>query len=243
MKKQKTIIFISIAIVILLLVLFFIIFSLKSNKFQNFGNTMSNKSVKEIEEYILNISSYEAKIEVTVKSNKNTNAYCINQKYMQPNIAKQEILEPSNIEGLQTIYDGNQLQIINSKLKANTIYENYPYMAENDLWLSSFCEDYKKDDKSICEENENEIIMQTSKRKQDNLDPVKKTLKIDKKTGKPTELTIKDSNEKNTVYILYKEIKINGLKREEVLAFKQVEQKRTSVRFVIICPFCSLSQN
>ena len=42
---------------------------------------MSNKSADEIKEYILNIESYKAIAEVTIKSNKNENTYKLEQKY------------------------------------------------------------------------------------------------------------------------------------------------------------------
>jgi outer membrane lipoprotein-sorting protein len=47
-----------------------------------------------------------------------------------------------------------------------------------------------------------------------------KTLYIDKNTGKPTKMEIKDIAQKVLVYILYNEIKINNLQKEDILAFK-----------------------
>ena len=51
----------------------------------------------------------------------------------------------------------------------------------------------------------------------------KKQLYLSKATSKPTKLIINDINEKNLVYILYNEIKINDLKANDMLAFKQIE--------------------
>ena len=45
----------------------------KDYKNINIGNNISNKTLDEVEDYILNISSYKAKLEVTINSNKNTN--------------------------------------------------------------------------------------------------------------------------------------------------------------------------
>ena len=47
-----------------------------------------------------------------------------------------------------------------------------------------------------------------------------KKLVIDKQTGNIQKLIVQDKNQKNLVYILYNEIKINSLKKEEVLAFR-----------------------
>lgn len=225
--KKKFFLIASILIIILLLIIFFI----KNNyKKLEIGNNMSNKNIEEIEEYILNISSYEAKIEVTVESNKNTNKYVLSQKYGDPNISKQVVLEPSNIAGVETIYDGNKLVINNSKLNASTIYENYNYIVDNFLWLNSFIDDYKvgkNNNLTKLEEKDGVIKMETKSKNKENQYICNKILYVDKKTGKPTKLLVQDVNRKNLIYILYNEITVNGLQREEVLAFKlnQLDKK------------------
>ncbi|HBC85140.1 MAG TPA: hypothetical protein DCZ30_07110 [Clostridiales bacterium] len=135
MKSKKGIIFILGLIVIAIIVFFFI----KNNyKNINIGNNITNKSIEQIEEYILNISSYKARIEVEVVSNKNENKYVLMQKYASPNISKQEVIEPSNIKGIETIYNGSSLTINNSNLGLSSIYENYQYMVDNCLWIRKF---------------------------------------------------------------------------------------------------------
>ena len=52
-----------------------------------------------------------------------------------------------------------------------------------------------------------------------------KKLYIDKKTVKPVKMEIEDINKKILVYILYDEIKINSINKDEVLAFKLDIQK------------------
>ena len=49
-----------------------------------------------------------------------------------------------------------------------------------------------------------------------------------KLVGKIAKLVVQDKNQKKLVYILYNEIKINSLKKEEVLAFKlkEIESKQ-----------------
>ena len=183
------------------------------------GNNLSNKTNQKIEEYILNISSYEAEIDVEVETNKNKTKYKIKQSYVAPNIEKQTILEPSNISGLETVYDGNTLKINNTKLNLSTVYQNYQYMTENFLWLNSFIEDYKNSsNKKLYEEN-NMIIMEVTLQNNNQYVSSKK-LFIDITTGKITKMIVQDKNQKNLVYILYNEIKINSLKKEEVLAFR-----------------------
>ena len=206
---------INIGIVILgLLLLIFIIFLLNNNyKILKTGNNMSNKSIEEIEKYILNIGSYEATIQVTIESNKNTNRYVLNQKYVSPNQSKQIVLEPANIEGLEIVYDGQNLHVNNTKLNLSKIYENYEYIADNFLTLESFIEDYnhcKKEGKNRLSEDEKEYILEAELNRSKYV--YIKKLYISKETGKPTQMLIEDINEKTIVYILYNEININDLR-------------------------------
>ena len=197
-----------------------IIYFFIKNNYKNLksGNNMSNKNLKEIEEYILSIRSYNAKIEVEIQSNKNKNKYVLEQKYAEPNVQKQIVLEPSNIEGLETIFDGNNLKINNTKLNLSTIYENYSDVTSNFLWLNTFTEEYKKmietGKQNIIEQN-GIIIMEIK-----DADELNKKLYIDRKTGKPIKMQIKNVSKNTTVYILYNEIEINSLKRDDVLAFR-----------------------
>ena len=201
MKKTKLV-----KIVLLIfIIIFFLIFFLKNN-YKNIK--VGNNSIEEVEEYILNISSYEAKLELTVKSNKNTNRYIILQTYNKPDKTKQVVLEPENIAGLEIEYDGQNLILRNTKLNIEKVYENYKYLTDNFFTLETFIKEYKqlKNNKTnLYEESEN-IIMEVEVNK--NKYVYKKTLYIDKNSLEPTKLMIQDINEENIVYILYNEIEI-----------------------------------
>lgn len=212
--KNKKIIFISILILAVVSILIFIL--LKTNyKNKNFGNNMSNKNLEEIEKYILDISSYTAKMDVTVESNKNTNKYVMEQKYEKGKKSKQKILEPANIEGLEIIYEENKLTINNAKDNLKTMYENYPNLMENCLWLNAFIEDYKiekNEGKASIVEKNGKVIMATKTRNENNRYIYSKELHIDKEAGKIEKLVVQDINKKNLIYILYNEITVNGVK-------------------------------
>lgn len=215
MKNKQTIYVVIIAIAVIGVV-FFSIFKFLNYKNTKMGNNIVDKTLKEIEEYILNISSYDAEMEVTVESNKNTNKYIIKQKYASPNIACQEVVEPKNIEGLTVKFDGNNLEISNSKLNLNTIYENYSYVADNVLWLSDFIEIYKNNGGTISEKD-GIIIMET---KSDSKYSKVERLYIDRNANKITKLIIEDENKKARIYITYNKIEIGSLNKDSVLAFK-----------------------
>ena len=86
------------------------------------------------------------------------------------------------------------------------IYNNYPYIESNILWLNSFIEEYRNSEqRNITEKNE-EIVMQI-KRKNDKKIATEELI-LDKKTLKPTKLSIMDNSKNVIVYILYNEIEL-----------------------------------
>lgn len=112
--NKKILIGITICIIVITTICSLCFFRKNDYKTAEFGNT-NIKSAENIKEYILNISSYEANVTVEVTSNKNKNKYKLIQKYFEPNIFKQEVLEPSNIKGLTIQYDGANLKIDNTR--------------------------------------------------------------------------------------------------------------------------------
>mgnify|MGYP004640115667 FL=1 len=201
--KNKKIIILTIIIAILI---FLIIFALYYYKKGKIGNTIINKSEEQIIESILNIKSYDANLEVTIQTNKNTTQYALKQELKEEKCI-QEVVKPENIAGVITEYDGNSLKIRNNKLNLETTFQDYKYITENNLWLNSFIKEFKETNNKKTSTTEKEIILEIDNRK--NTYSSYKKLYIDKKTGKPTKMQIEDVNQKVLVYILYTEIKIS----------------------------------
>ena len=213
MKKIFLMLFL---IIILLTIIFFIFFNNKVANNMKIGN---NSTSQEIIDYILNISSYETKAEIEIKSNKNTNKYILKQQYIDPDICVQEVIEPTNIAGTRIIKKGNTIKLENTNLNLNSVFQDYEYISDNVPDLSSFIENYKNNEKSSYEEKDNEIIMNTINMKS-NQYAKNETLYIDKNTGLPIEMEIKDANKKTIIDIKYIEVNINSLKEENIIAFK-----------------------
>lgn len=212
-----------ITIIIIIVVIIITIFIKTNYKLFRFGNNISNKSADEIEKYILDINSYELTANITIESNKNTNVYVTKEECIKDNnIFKQEILEPENVKGISFIYDGISLKVENTNLNLSKIYENYPYIGENSITLMSFINDYIESEESNMSENDSEIVLET-KLKNGNKYVAYKKLYISKNTGTPSKLEIQDITQKTSIYILYNEIKINNLQKEDILAFKLKE--------------------
>lgn len=213
LNKKSLIILICIILAITIISVYFINKNNKIfNKNFNIGNNITSKSIQEIEQYILNISSYEAKAEVMIESNKNINKYVLKQEYNNSGKIEQIVLEPSNIEGLTISYNEGNLTINNTKLNLQTVYNNYKYVVDNNLWLNSFIKDYRESNNKSISENSDYIVMTVDIADSNNYGKIK-ILYINKTTGNPEKMLIQDKNQKNMVYILYSEIRINSVSK------------------------------
>ena len=208
MKKKLKILIITFAIIFILV--FFIQITYKNIKD---GNNII-KSENDLIEYILNISSYQAKLEVIINSNKTTNKYVLEQHYLEPNYSKQIVNEPSNIQGIEIIYNGSNLEVRNTNLGLSKIYENYNYLNENILWLNYFISNCNSKGYTTSERDD-ELILET---KIENYN-YQAILYINQKTSLPSKMEILDNDNKSKVYIEYKEIKLNNIQENNIFAF------------------------
>ena len=204
-SKRKIIIMLAIIIVVIAVTtIFFIKNNNNTAKTSKIGN---NSTSQDIVNYILNISSYEAEIEVEVKSNKNSNKYKIKQTYINNENNTQEVIEPSNIQGVKIIKEGNNLKIENTKLSLTKIIENYQDITQNNLDLINFIENYKNNPNSKSKEENNQVIMETTSNTESNYQKYEK-LYVSKENGNPIKMEIKDTNQNTIIYIIYNEINI-----------------------------------
>ena len=229
LKPLPKLIFILFIILIIAAIIFCISSKQKNNKNSNnmaknfkIGN---NTTSQEIVDHILNISSYEAEIEVEVKSNKNSNKYKIKQTYINSENSTQEVLEPDNIKGIKITRENNKLKIENTKLNLTKITENYKELTQNNLDLSSFIDNYKSNKNSKYSEENNQIIMETTAKSDNNYQKYEK-LYVSKESGKPTKMEIKDTNQNTIIYIIYNEININKTANNTNYAFSLLESRK-----------------
>ena len=185
------------------LILFFCLFGIKNKKSGN--NIINQDNVKDI----FNLKEYKAEIEVTITSNKNENKYKIKQEYFKDESKyTQEILEPEELQGIKITKQSNKITLENTDLTLNKIFDDYNGIAQNDMDLESFVNDFtENNEKSNSQEKGEEIILETQS-KNENKYTKYKTLTINKATGIPTKMEIKDINKKATVYIVYNKVEI-----------------------------------
>ena len=146
-----------ITILVLLIVSFLIGIKLLNKNYYNSGKFGNNTSIKEIGKTILNINSYKAEIEVTIKSNKNENKYKLYQE-VKDGKEMQKVIEPESLKGTEIIYENSNLQIKNTQINASKIYTNYPYIANNELFLNDFLKNFNESSNKEIKKEENKIV-------------------------------------------------------------------------------------
>lgn len=197
--KSKKLMFIFVLICITIFFIFYYNFFI-------LGNNISISQEEIVDNIINRISEYEANVDVKVISNKNENYYKMYQKVdSEKNSLKVE--EPSNISGLEIENIGNKLIVRNTKLNMEKIYEDYNFVLNNSLFLNVFINDYKTNKSKVYEEN-NELIFEVTLDSNKSTYIKYKELHVDKQTGVPIKLIIKDNIKKTSIIIIYNDIKI-----------------------------------
>lgn len=182
-----------------ILIIIFVIFNYK-----NFisGNNINSKE-KIVEKILSGSLEYEAKIRVKVISNKNENVYEIKQKETLKE-SYQEVISEGKVKGLKILCTDNVLKVENSKLNLQKIYEDYAIISNNYLFINSFLKDYKN---AKVKEEEDTIIIDI-KLENYNKYIKYKEIYLDKNTGIPIKMIIKDSDKHIRACIEYINFKI-----------------------------------
>ena len=196
---NKKMMFIFAIICIIIFFIFYYIFCIS-------GNNIIRNQKEFIEDIFEDLECYEADIDVVITSNKNENQYNMKQ-IVDGKDSKLVINSPENVKGLEIEIKDNNLKITNTKTNMEKIYENYKKIINSSLFINSFIEEYDEFPSQI-QENDNEIIVKIDLERENNTYTKFKELYLDKETGLPRKLLIKDNNQKINTSILYNDIKI-----------------------------------
>lgn len=192
---------------IFLILIFFIIFLIFYYKNFLNGNNTFKKSNEEIIENILNENlSYKSEAQVTIYSNKNENTYIINQEETKE-YSKLEVVSKGDISGLILEYKENKMILKNTELNLEKIFDNYKELSGNYLFLKTFVKEYLESENCQVLEDEENIIIKISLLEFNKYIKYKE-LYIDKKTGLPNKLIIKNSDKQIKGCIIYNNIEI-----------------------------------
>lgn len=219
-KINNKLMLITTLLMLIMAFLFVMIFFNKNH--HNSEKIGNNMSIKEIEKTILNINSYKAEIEVTIKSNKNENKYKLYQE-VKDGKEMQKVIEPEILKGTEIIYENGNLQIKNTQINASKIYTNYPYIANNELFLSDFLKNFNESSNKEIKKEENKIVFILRNGKIYNQEQIltieknnfinnenkpQNTNQNDNNKMKMT-MQIIDSNNNIKIYIIYNKIEFN----------------------------------
>ena len=123
----------------------------------------------------------------------------------------------SKVIGFIELNDGSFFKPVQIVLEESL--ENYQEITQNNMDLANFIENYKNNTNSKFKEENNQIIMETTAKTENNYQKYEK-LYVAKENGKPTKMEIKDTNQNTIIYIIYNEININKIANEKIYAFK-----------------------
>lgn len=174
---------------------------------------------------VMNMTTYFAEFEITVKSNKNTNTYTMKEWYKKGVGTKQEYLDSNNskvtiltLKNKTVIQNENQKNVMvldeyitkyTNLLSINTFLDIYEKYKSKDCCFSA--NSYEKVNNinmildNVCKMGENcscdvsEIVKNVSKIE----------LKLDKNTGKPLTYIVYDHNKNECISIVYNKFDIN----------------------------------
>ena len=219
-KINNKLMLITTLLMLIMAFLFVMIFLNKNH--HNSEKIGNNMSIKEIEKTILNINSYKAEINVTIKSNKNENKYKLYQE-VKDGREIQKVIEPESLKGTEIIYENGNLQIKNTQINASKIYTNYPYIANNELFLSDFLNNFNKSSNKEIRKEENKIVFKLKNGRiynQEQILTIEKNNYINKDNIKDNSnqnnngdikmtMQIIDSNNNIKIYIIYNKIEFN----------------------------------
>ena len=194
---KKKIVFIFAVICMILFIIFYYIFYIS-------GNNIIRNQNEFVEDVFKKLENYEAEIKVNIISNKNENIYDMYQ-IVKDNYSKLVINYPENIKGLEIEFESDCLKIKNEKTNMEKIYENYKNGINNSLFLNTFIKEYKENVSEVLD-TEEEIIVKVNLN--NNTYIKSKELYLNKNTGLPIKLLIKDNTKKINTSIIYNDIKI-----------------------------------
>lgn len=171
------------------------------------GNNKSVKDVNELNEYILNIESYNLEAKITVNSNKNTNTYWLKEKSENGSLVTEVISENTN-NGIICEYKNESLTIKNTQLGLPRIFADYKELFTNPLDLNSFIQDYKLDEKKEIKTKDDYYIVSVKSVNTQNKYTTHKVMYFSRSKNKIERIEVKDINNNQTIIIEYSNFKL-----------------------------------
>lgn len=165
-----------------------------------------------IQKSLNNINTYECEAKITIVGNKSSKDYKVYHKFKKPNKYIVEIIEPKDNKGNKTMYNGKQVYLYNNSIDQYEILKSYNISEEKMLFIGYFLRNLNMvEEVDIDEEKieDKDYITIKIDIPGNNKYRVYEKLWVDKKTHMPYKLTIFNESDKETVNVIYKDIKYN----------------------------------
>ena len=101
------------------------------------------KNTEDVQKLLMKLKSYSCDVVFAVTNNKSTNVYKVKHMYKFPDKYRIEIMEPSELKGQITIYNGGKATIYHPQLDTYLITENFNNTLEFSSFIGAFIESYK----------------------------------------------------------------------------------------------------
>lgn len=88
------------------------------------------------------MESYACEVEITVIGNRRPETYRMRQWFKKPNMYRLELLEPENLKGKTTIFDGKRAYIIHPQIGQVWRMEDFQNSEEQKMFLGYFIQNY-----------------------------------------------------------------------------------------------------
>lgn len=101
------------------------------------------KNAEDVQKLLMKLKTYRCDVVFAVANNKSTNVYKERHMYKFPDKYRIEIVEPSELSGQTTIYNGGKAVIYHPQLKTYLVTQNYNNTLEFSSFIGSFIESFK----------------------------------------------------------------------------------------------------
>lgn len=101
------------------------------------------KNAEDVQKLLMKLKTYRCDVVFAVTNNKSTNVYKERHMYKFPDKYRIEIVEPSELSGQTTIYNGGKAVIYHPQLKTYLVTQNYNNTLEFSSFIGSFIESFK----------------------------------------------------------------------------------------------------
>lgn len=173
-------------------------------------------SFEKVSKKLLKLDSYTCEVTMRVANNKSINEYRLKHYFKSPGKYKIEVIEPKELEGQTTIYNGSSSYIYHPRIDQYLITENFSSSADYNAFVGAFMERLKSTEDlkvSSVKEGDKEFVIVEFAVSKPNRYMEQEKIWFDAENTVPVKAEIYGSDGKTNVQIYYDKFVYNpGLK-------------------------------